>query len=605
MSRRWLLPAAFALCLSVGFLAVAGLSWTVLQQNRQARKDSERAAVEESVRLALWRMDSTLGALLAREGARPADQYEPFLRPEGGGTEASPLLRERVPGVVLHFEVGDGGTLTSPQLPTGEARARALREGWVNEAQLDRAQAQLAELQRQLGTTPLLNAQDVQGQLQQQVQAQAQLNVAQDTQVAQLGGEVGNGNGSLSGSLGSQYRKGNQEYAARQRSLSNANSYNPVGWDSDTNSPRVVKGAPPVRAPPGLTASLSSALQPRFLGTALVLVRRVALHGRDDVQGVWLDREALERSLLADVSDLLPHASLEPVPAPDAAHAEHLLASLPLRLQPGHVDVVFVDDPAGASARLVLLMAWLALGLVVLALAGLGSGVTQLSERRAAFVSAVTHELRTPLTTFQLYTEMLCDGMVADPERQRTYLETLRRESSRLGHLVDNVLSYSRIERGRGQLRSERVALGDLIERQRSRLWDRVAQAGMQLEVAPVSSQAAVRADPTTVEQILFNLVDNACKYARAADDKRIAVSVVDDGRAVSLRVQDHGPGVARDVRLFEPFSKSSEAAANSAPGVGLGLALCRRLAREQGGDLRLERAAEGASFVLTLPRAE
>jgi C4-dicarboxylate-specific signal transduction histidine kinase len=109
------------------------------------------------------------------------------------------------------------------------------------------------------------------------------------------------------------------------------------------------------------------------------------------------------------------------------------------------------------------------------------------------------------------------------------------------------------------------------------------------------------------VEQVLFNLVDNACKYAGAAADKRIHLSVGPHGRLAAIVVGDRGPGLSPTVRrrLFRSFSKSAEEAAASAPGIGLGLALSRRLARDMGGDLRLdENAAGGASFILSLPKA-
>jgi K+-sensing histidine kinase KdpD len=109
------------------------------------------------------------------------------------------------------------------------------------------------------------------------------------------------------------------------------------------------------------------------------------------------------------------------------------------------------------------------------------------------------------------------------------------------------------------------------------------------------------------VEQVLFNLVDNASKYAAPAEDRRIHVELERRQGRVGLAVRDHGPGVdtvtAR--RLFEPFSKSVQTAAQTAPGVGLGLALCRRLARSMRADLRYEKVPSGgARFVLWLPAA-
>jgi K+-sensing histidine kinase KdpD len=118
--------------------------------------------------------------------------------------------------------------------------------------------------------------------------------------------------------------------------------------------------------------------------------------------------------------------------------------------------------------------------------------------------------------------------------------------------------------------------------------------------------QKVVQLDVSAVEQILFNLVDNACKYAAPnASEKIIHLEASPTGKSAMLRVRDHGQGLTREAarRLFRPFSKSAHEAAHTAPGVGLGLALCRRLSRSIGGDLRLDSSVrDGACFVLTLP---
>ena len=141
------------------------------------------------------------------------------------------------------------------------------------------------------------------------------------------------------------------------------------------------------------------------------------------------------------------------------------------------------------------------------------------------------------------------------------------------------------------------------------RLAERARQAGMVLnaDVPAGVSGIRIRANALALEQILFNLVDNACKYAAGATDRRIVLQAVADERHARLRVRDYGPGVAPRCarRLFRAFGKSAADAANSAPGIGLGLALSRRLARAMGGDLGLEGADAGASFVVTLRRAE
>ena len=282
-----------------------------------------------------------------------------------------------------------------------------------------------------------------------------------------------------------------------------------------------------------------------------------------------------------------------------------MLASLPVRLvsdsAPG------APESRWSPVRLSLWVAWACLALAAAAVALLLRGALSLSERRGTFVSAVTHELRTPLTTFRLYTEMLDEGMVAGAETQRAYVKTLRAEADRLGHLVENVLAFARLERGRAADRREVVAPAALLDRLVPRLTLRAQQFGMELLVNPVETQACLRVDLSVVDQILSNLVDNAIKYANAAPDRRIHLDVAPAGRWLMLSVRDHGPGLPPGVirRLFRPFSKSAHDAAQSAPGVGLGLALSRRLARALGGDLRLESNGPlGACFTLTLPFA-
>jgi signal transduction histidine kinase len=231
-----------------------------------------------------------------------------------------------------------------------------------------------------------------------------------------------------------------------------------------------------------------------------------------------------------------------------------------------------------------------------------------MSERRAAFVSSVTHELRTPLTTFQLYSDLLAEGMVTDAKKRQGYLETMRSEAGRLNHLIENVLSYSRIERGSARAQRERLSLASLVERFQGRLADRVEREQARIEVIGMEecSDVFVETDVTAVEQILFNLVDNACKYGLPEDGERLISLRTSTGpKAVRISVCDSGSGIVRGDRkkLFRPFHKSANDAAHSKPGVGLGLALCRRLARALGGDLTVDTERDqGACFVLRLP---
>jgi len=375
------------------------------------------------------------------------------------------------------------------------------------------------------------------------------------------------------------------------------------GYNFDNNGQLIVSNASNAMVlRSGVKEGMTRAL---WIGDTLLLARRARVNGEEYIQGCWLDWPGIKTWLLGEIADLLPDASIEAIPRQPDPNDARQLAALPVHLVPGSIPT----PPAErlSPIRMSLLIAWLCVLLAAGAVVALLTGTMSLSERRAAFVSAVTHEMRTPLTTFRMYTEMLTGGMVPNEEKRRRYLDTLRIEAERLSHLVENVLAYARLEKNRAISAAQNVTLAELIARVEKRLAERAAQAGMKLEVSSPEDvcSSTVRVDPSAVEQILFNLVDNACKYAVSTGDRRIQLEALPDGGRAAVRVRDYGPGISEHEvrRLFRPFCKSAKDAANSSPGVGLGLALSRRLARHMGGDLQLDQSVnEGACFVLTLP---
>jgi signal transduction histidine kinase len=134
----------------------------------------------------------------------------------------------------------------------------------------------------------------------------------------------------------------------------------------------------------------------------------------------------------------------------------------------------------------------------------------------------------------------------------------------------------------------------------------RVDQAAAALSIEIAADLGKVETDVRAVEQILFNLIDNACKYGLLEGQQgHVTLDVRKGRRGIIFEVRDEGRGIdgAEKKRLFRAFHKSAHDAAHDKPGVGLGLALCRRLARALGGDLELGSSREGgASFVLNLP---
>jgi signal transduction histidine kinase len=340
-------------------------------------------------------------------------------------------------------------------------------------------------------------------------------------------------------------------------------------------------------------------LRPVWIRDQLFLLKPVSKPIRS-ISGSWIDFPALRARLLAEASDLLPAANLLPAETPTDDGL--VLASFPLRLDPGSLPVR--DAGFSAPVTLSLVAGWIAAVIAIAAAALLVHGVMRLSERRASFVSAVTHELRTPLTTFRLYSDMLESGAVK-PEKRGEYLRVLSREADRLSHLVENVLSFSGIERGSARSVVREMTVSDLLESMRERLEARLASAGMRLEMDG-SCMLRVRVDSAAVEHIFFNLIDNAAKYASSGKPPVVAIKVRDGGGNLEIIVSDHGPGIPTSERrrIFRAFHKSAREAAESRPGVGLGLALSRRLAKALGGGLECVDSTQGACFVLRLPLA-
>lgn len=224
------------------------------------------------------------------------------------------------------------------------------------------------------------------------------------------------------------------------------------------------------------------------------------------------------------------------------------------------------------------------------------------AQRKTTFVANVSHELKTPLTSIRLFADMLHDGRVKDEAKQRAYLQTMVNETQRLTRLVNNVLDFSRLERGqrRSQVESLDVgrAVADIIESQRERLLADGLALSYQLPERPLHAEV----DRDALEQVLLNLLDNAAKYA--ASGERAEVRLDKEANGWALRVVDFGPGipVSERKRVFHAFHRADDRLTSERPGCGLGLSIAARLAEEMGGRLTLEEnEPTGCSFLLTM----
>jgi signal transduction histidine kinase len=249
---------------------------------------------------------------------------------------------------------------------------------------------------------------------------------------------------------------------------------------------------------------------------------------------------------------------------------------------------------------------------ILLVLAGVGGVIAlyhmiavtvRYAERRSNFAAAVSHELKTPLTAIRMHGEMLREGIVASDEKRQEYYETITAECERLTRLINNVLEFSRLEQGTREMSLASGALGPVVAEAARTLEPHATGAGFRLEIEIDQGLPAVRFERDAIVQIVFNLVDNALKYAKGqARDPVITLQCIRQGDAVVLAVRDRGPGVApRHLsRIFEPFYRGQDELTRSAQGTGIGLALVKGLSERMDASVTA-RNRDGGGFEVTL----
>jgi signal transduction histidine kinase len=629
---HWLLRKRYGLLafLVIAALVAGGLGWAsaaALRLEREQLEAREHVDCDGQLRLALWRLDARLAPTLAREDSRPYNHYSAISAPAlslakdgsliapGSVLEPSPLLNAELPDwMLLHFQAGDASGWASPQVLSDKLRDHLIDpKVGVALGNVTSGRKELLELLAQHSPpadTLLARARDNSEKLSVKDVAMLFKNEAQDQTANSAPNQAVD-------PQQANLRGNDSSYASRadQRNRVQKESQNPAVKDDFESACNNIflNGENWLRASSrgarkGVSVEVNvGSLTPFWLTSDagddwLLLVRIVRIGSKEICQGIVLDGPRVETLLADEVRDIFPEARLLPVREDIPANPERAMATLPFLLDPG--PPATINDTGMTPLRIGLLLAWTAALGALLAVGLGGRSLIDLSERRIRFVSAVTHELRTPLTTLRLYLDMLTGGMVKDEAKKAEYLHTLNAETDRLNRLVANVLDFSRLENQRPHLHLSTVKVSDLLHGIHATWQGRCQDAGKELVVENgFDPEAILQTDVELVQQIIANLIDNACKYSRDAADNRILLRATVDGPRLFLDVQDHGPGVTRRDRrsLFLPFRRGCQADV-TAGGVGLGLALAHRWAALLGGKLSLTAPAQGACFRLELP---
>ena len=221
---------------------------------------------------------------------------------------------------------------------------------------------------------------------------------------------------------------------------------------------------------------------------------------------------------------------------------------------------------------------------------------------RRDFVANVSHELKTPLALVRMFGELLQSGRADSEQKRQQYLQIIVSESDRLASLIENVLDFAKVERGRAAYEFELTSVNDVVARAVDACRVRAEREGIVLTVELAADLPNVWIDQRAIEIAVINLVDNALKYA--PDGKSVSIGVSRQGARVEIRVSDQGPGIAPDdrKRIFERFVRGRSAAGKQVRGSGIGLALVKHIAEAHGGNVRVEdNTPQGSSFVFSL----
>ena len=275
-----------------------------------------------------------------------------------------------------------------------------------------------------------------------------------------------------------------------------------------------------------------------------------------------------------------------------------------LARMPGWRLNVMPPEAGALAGRRIASYSWI--GFLILAtvatLAGFCAQVLRkqmkIAHLKTDLVAAVSHELKTPLASMKLLVDSLLRGEQFDPVRTRQYLQLVARENARLSRLIDNFLTFSRMERNRGRFDCVHVAPAAVVRDALEAIGDRFA---VEVEITP--DLPPVYADPDALVTVLLNLLENAYKYT--SDDRHIQLKVTRHAGRVMFAVKDNGIGIAdRDQkRIFRRFFQVDRQLARQTGGVGLGLSIVEFIVKAHGGTVGVSsRPGAGSTFTVSLP---
>ncbi len=228
----------------------------------------------------------------------------------------------------------------------------------------------------------------------------------------------------------------------------------------------------------------------------------------------------------------------------------------------------------------------------------------ELDQMKNQFVSDVSHELRTPLTNLTLYLGLL--STVRDPIKQNEYTQTLQRETDRLTHLIEDLLTISRLEASRIQFQIRAIDINKLVEQLVKDRAILAANKSIDLDFFPTDDLPPASADENMLTQALSNLLTNATNYTQPGGSVRVSTSIPEPDW-ITIQISDTGVGISGDEtdQIFDRFYRGSASRLTGAEGTGLGLSISKEIVQRLGGKITIQTTpGEGSTFTIWLKPA-
>jgi two-component system sensor histidine kinase RstB len=229
---------------------------------------------------------------------------------------------------------------------------------------------------------------------------------------------------------------------------------------------------------------------------------------------------------------------------------------------------------------------------------GMAEHIQRLIDSQREMTRAVSHELRTPVARLRFGMEMLAD--TDDIDQRHDQLQLLDQDVEQLNQLIDEILTYAKLEQGTPSLKFETFELAGLLERVRNET--QVLSTGHVIEVESSGTEVRIEAELRYLHRVIQNLAGNAVRYARS----RVRLSGGIKGNWAWVCVEDDGPGIPEKdrARIFEPFARLDDSRTRSSGGYGLGLSIVQRIAFWHGGTVEVGQSPDlkGARFIFRWP---